>query len=82
MRDRVGLVPHKVIQAVGGASVDEAVPDPFSRSDTFIDIRDNLESGLDTVFIRLSRVETVNVVFSRESENIERVLTSKGDQFA
>jgi hypothetical protein len=82
VRDGVYLVSHQVIQTVGGASVNEAVSDPFACSDALIDIRDNFESRLDTVLISRTCVETVDIVFSRESENVERILTSKGNQLS
>jgi hypothetical protein len=82
VRDSVGLVSNQVIQTVGRACVDEAIPDPLSCPDGLADIRDNLERRLDTIFVGLAGVQTVNVVFSRESKDVESVLTGKGNQLA
>jgi hypothetical protein len=49
----------------------------LTSSDSLIDIRDHLERGFDAILIGLACIEPLDVVFSRESKNVERVLTGE-----
>jgi hypothetical protein len=88
----VGLVSHEVVKAVRAVGIDEAVTNPFSGSNTveywhqyssnlgldlpLVNICDNLEGCFYSVIFNLSRLNCRNVVFSRESQDVEGILAS------
>lgn len=53
------------------------------RSDLpFIDVSDDLESGFNAIFVNLASLESGNVVFPREAEDVVGVVASQSDKFA
>ncbi len=77
--DGVGLVADEVVESVGRVGVDEAVADPFARSDGLVDVCDDLEGGLDAVFVGLAGVQAFYVCFSREAQDVEGIFAGQCD---
>src|SRR5687768_17907342 len=47
-----------------------------------VDIGDNLERSLNTILIDLTRLHGLDVIFTREAQNVECILASDGDQLS
>lgn len=47
-----------------------------------VDVRDDLKSGLDTIFVNLVGLDTLDVSLAREAQDVEGVFACEGDQFA
>jgi hypothetical protein len=82
MGDGVGLVTDKIVQAVGGVGVDEAVANPLTSADRLVNGSNVLNGCLDTILVGLAVVEAVDVALARVAEDIEVILTGKGDQLS
>jgi len=50
------LVADKVVEAVGGVGVDEAVTDPLAGTNGLVDVGYDFESGFDAVFFDLASI--------------------------
>ena len=82
VRDGVGLVSHKVVQAVGAVGVDKAVSDPLSRANSLVDISDNLKSGFNSILFDLTVLNSLEILLSGESQDVEGVLAGKCDELS
>jgi len=78
--DRVRLVTNKIVESVRGVGIDKAVTNPLSGSNTFVNVRNDLESSLNTVFIRLPGIQATYIILSREAQDVEGVFTSQRDK--
>lgn len=45
-------------------------------------VSDNLKGGLDTILLNFSRLDSLNIVLTRESQNVKGILTSNRHQLA
>ena len=82
VRNGVGLIADEVVEAVGAVGVDKAVADPLAGADRFVNIGDHFESRFDAVIFDLAGVESGDVVFAGEAEDIEGFFAGEGDQLA
>ena len=79
MGDGVGLVADKVVEAVGAVGVNKAVADPLAGANGLVDVSNNLEGGFDAVIFDFTGVESGNVIFTGETEDVESFFAGKGD---
>lgn len=80
MRDSVGHTTDEVVELVGGGSVDVAVIYPLASPDSLIDFGDQLERIFYAFVAQISAiVDKVDVLLSREAENVERIARGDSD---
>jgi hypothetical protein len=96
VRDSICLVANQVVKTIRAVCIDEAVPNPFSSSYAIavsvtigqiihddlplINIGNNFECSLNSVILDLTRLNSRNILIARETQNVERVFTSKRDK--
>ena len=77
--DGVCLISHKVVKAVRGVGVDEAVADPLACADALVDVGNDFKGGFDAVFVPLAGSQGFDVVFAREAKHVEGLFAGQGD---
>jgi hypothetical protein len=80
VRDCVGLVTNKVIQAVRRVGVDEAIPNPLSSPDGLVDCSNQLNSRLNSILVGFTGVQAIDILLARVAKNIEIFFTGKGNE--
>jgi hypothetical protein len=45
-------------------------------------VSDDLEGGFDTILLNISRLDSLNIILTRESQNVKGILTSNRHQLA
>jgi hypothetical protein len=64
VRDCISLITDKIVQAVRGVGVNEAIPNPLTRPDGLIDCGNQFNSGLYSILIDLASIQTVDIFFA------------------
>ena len=77
MRDGIGLVANKIIEAIGAVGIDEAVADPLACAHGFVDIGHDVEGSFDAIFVAKTLLECFNVALAGEAEDVEGLFTGK-----
>ncbi len=82
MADGVRLVANKIIETVCAVGIDEAVADPLSGPDGLVHICHDFEGGFNPILIDLSSLQSLDVIFARETQYIEGFFAGKCDELA
>jgi hypothetical protein len=75
------LLAQQIAQS-RGCGEEECIADPFTRPDRFLQVSDNREGCFDAIFIDLAGVETIEVSFPVESEDVGGICTGQSNEFA
>lgn len=74
--DCICLVTDQVVEAVGAVGVDEAISDPLTGANRFVNVGDYLECGFYAVLLNFASAESSGVVLAGESQDIKRIFAS------